>query len=77
MNAIGRLVLKPNIRDDIIVQVRAIMIIGFLPTLSDALPHDMPTKAWDNENTKDNKPAYFAIELVGTLNDLIISGMYG
>lgn len=75
--AIRRLLENPKRTLDIMVHVNAIIIIGFLPNLSDARPHEIPTNACDSENTSDSNPAYFATELVGTLNDLIISGIYG
>lgn len=75
--AITRLVEKPKRILDTIVHVRAIIIIGFLPNLSDARPHEIPTKACDNEKTSESNPAYLATEFVGTPKDFIISGMYG
>lgn len=57
MKAIGRLLENPNNMLEIMVQVKAIMIIGFRPNLSDARPHEMPTRAWESEKTSDSIPA--------------------
>jgi len=66
---------KPNSTLVTIVQVRASKIIGFLPKRSDALPHAMPVRHCESENTADIRPAHFATWSVGTLKDWIISGL--
>lgn len=68
---------KPKRMLDVMVQIKATRMVGFRPYRSDARPHQIPVRLWDNEKMADVVPAHWATLSVGTLNDSIISGRYG
>lgn len=57
MIAIGRLVDTPQTTKKVIVDIKPIMTVGFLPNLSEALPHGTAVQLWDSENAAEVMPA--------------------
>jgi hypothetical protein len=72
--AIGSEVDKPQNMVDNIVKESPAKIAGFLPKVSDALPHRIAVKHWDKEKTADVIPLYFATSAFGIPKLSIISG---
>jgi hypothetical protein len=72
--AIGRVEDIPQIKLEIIVQVRPIKIEGFRPNLSDALPQSIAVVHCEREKTAEVMPAHFATSFLFTPKLSIISG---
>lgn len=72
--AIGRLVAMPHIKKRNMVEARPIRMIGFLPKVSEALPHGTAVRLCDTENTAPVMPAHLATSFFSTPKLLIISG---
>jgi len=74
MIAIGSEVEAPHIKLVIMVRVRPVRIVGFLPNLSEALPQTIAVTHCDNEKTEEVIPAHFATSFWFTPKLSIISG---
>jgi hypothetical protein len=73
----GRLVDMPQTKKPTMVQKRPMRMIGFLPNLSDALPHATAVALCDKEKTEPVMPAHLATSVLSTPKLAIISGKYG
>jgi hypothetical protein len=73
----ARLVDMPQTKKPIMVQKRPMRMMGFLPNLSDALPHATAVALWDKEKTDPVMPAHLATSVLSTPKLAIISGKYG
>ena len=72
--AIVKLVDMPQMTKQVIVLRRPKRIMGFRPTMSDALPHAMAVRLWDSEKTAAVMPAHLATSSLGMPKLRIISG---
>jgi hypothetical protein len=72
--AMKRLVETPQIMKQIMVLNNPIRMIGFLPNLSDALPHATAVILCDIEKMAPVKPAHLATSFFSTPKLAIISG---
>jgi len=70
----GRVVDIPQIKVEIMVQVRPIKIAGFRPNMSDALPQRTAVVHCERENTAEVMPAHFATSFFFMPKLSIISG---
>lgn len=74
VKAIHKLVETPHIMKQIMVLIRPIKMIGFLPNLSDAFPHGTAVRLCDIEKMAPVMPAHLAISFFSTPKLAIISG---
>jgi hypothetical protein len=72
--AIHKLVETPHSMKQVMVLIKPIRIIGFLPNLSDALPHGTAVALCDIEKIAPVMPAHLAISFFSTPKLAIISG---
>ncbi len=72
--AIGRLVETPHIRKHTMVQSNPVMIVGFRPNRSEALPQKTAVRLCAREKTALVAPAHFAISFFSMPKLEIISG---
>jgi len=72
--AIGKLVDIPHNKVENMVSVNPIKMVGFRPSLSEALPQITAVVHCDNEKTADVIPAHFATFFLSTPKLSIISG---
>jgi len=72
--AIGRVVDIPHITLVIMVNVRPIKIVGFLPNLSDARPQTIAVRHCESEKTADVMPAHLGTSFLSMPKLSIISG---
>lgn len=77
MMAIFRLVETPQAKKKHMVQNRPVMMIGFLPNLSEARPQGTAVKLCAKEKTALVAPAHLATSFSSTPKLAIISGKYG
>lgn len=74
VRAIHKLVDTPHIMKQVMVLISPIKMIGFLPNLSDALPHGTAVALCDIEKMAPVMPAHLAISVFSTPKLAIISG---
>lgn len=75
--AIGKLVETPQTKNRIMVVKSPVMIVGFRPKVSAAVPQETAVVLCATEKAADVRPAHFATSFCSTPKLRIISGRYG
>lgn len=75
--AMGKLVETPQTKNRIMVVKRPMMMVGFLPKASEALPQGTAVLLCATEKAAEVTPAHFATAFCSTPKLRIISGKYG